>query len=299
MSQDRVFGAVEAGGTKFRVGRFTEELELVGEKRFPTTDPTETLESVVEFFAHGEPITVLGIGCFGPVDLIPSSESYGSTLQTPKTGWSGIDVLGTLRRSLRVPTVIDSDVGAAALAESVIGSGKGKSTVCYVTVGTGIGGAVVSEGNIMHGHGHGEFGHIPTDRVDGDRFEGSCPYHSTCLEGMVSGSAIEARRRSGETNPTAYVASYLAQLVQTLTYTHAPDVIAFGGGVFNLPGLAENVRNHSTARLAGYSTHACLVENMSEYVVESPLGQDAGFLGAALLAAGSVGRLPSSVDSVD
>jgi fructokinase len=147
---------------------------------------------------------------------------------------------------------------------------------------------------VVHGHGHAEFGHIPTDRIENDEFVGSCAYHGSCLEGMASGSAIEARRQAGDPDPTRFAAGYLAQLVQTLTYTFAPDVISFGGGVFNIPRLIDDIRTQATARLSGYSTNAPLVDDMDTYVVRSPLGQDAGLVGAAILGMRSIGVEPST-----
>lgn len=286
------FGAVEAGGTKFRTGIYSKDLVLTEHERFTTDDPDTTIAKVIDFFRSRPSVSALGIACFGPVDLRAGSASYGSILRTPKEGWSGVDVLGGIGGALGVPTAIDSDVGAAAVAEQSVGAGVGRSTVCYVTVGTGIGGAVVIDGNVQRGHGHSEIGHVPTDPIVGDVFEGSCPYHGRCLEGVASGSAIEARRRAGDADPLRFVAGYLGQLVQTLTYTFAPDVIAFGGGVFNEPGLLEAVRNASTSRLAGYSTDTDLVGGIDAYVVRSALDQDAGLLGAGLLAAKAAGREP-------
>ena len=123
MTGGLTFGAVEAGGTKFRVARFTDQLALIDEARFATEDPETTLKSVVAFFQGSRPVAALGIGCFGPVDLDERSDSFGSILRTTKPGWSGIDVLGVLTASIGVPTMIDSDVGAAAIAESERGAG--------------------------------------------------------------------------------------------------------------------------------------------------------------------------------
>lgn len=181
---------------------------------------------VVRSARHFSLVAALGIGCFGSVDLAKGSDGFGSILGTTKPGWSHIDVLGTLASSIGVPTAIESDVGAAVIAESERGVGVGERTVRSITVGTGIGGAVVVDGEVLHGHGHSELGHIPTERLGGDVFQGLSVYHDACLEGMALGSAIETRRIHGDVDPYTVVAGYLAQLVQTVTSTFAPDVIA-------------------------------------------------------------------------
>ena len=286
MTATPVLGAIEAGGTKFRVAVMTPLLEIVEEERFATEDPETTLEKTAAFFA-GSRVTSLGIACFGPVDLRPSSDTYGSLLATPKPLWSGAPILAPLREAVGVPTAIDTDVAAAALAEATVGAGEGMTTVCYITVGTGIGGAVAVERSVLHGHGHAEFGHVPVARMPDDVFVGSCPFHGDCLEGMASGTAVDARRAAGEEDPGQFVAEYLAQLVQTLTYTLAPDLISFGGGVFNRAELLANVQAAATRRLARYTTNDSIVEAMQHYVVRSPLDQDAGLLGAGILALGA------------
>ena len=286
MTATPVLGAIEAGGTKFRVAVMTPSFEVIEEDRFGTEDPGTTLARTASFFA-GSQVTRLGIACFGPIDLDPPSDTYGSMLATPKPGWSGAPVLVPLREAVGVPTAIDTDVGAAALAEATIGAGAGMTTVCYITVGTGIGGAVVVERAILHGHGHAEFGHVPVDRMLDDVFAGSCPFHGDCLEGMASGTAVDARRAEGEEHPGRFVGEYLAQLVQVLTYTLAPDLISFGGGLFHRPELLPAVQAAARARLAGYTTNDRVVAQMERYVVRSPLDQDAGLLGAGLLAVGA------------
>lgn len=110
-----------------------------------------------------------------------------------KRGLSHVDLLAPLRARLHAPIAIDTDVATAALAEWRLGSGRGFGSVAYVTVGTGIGADLASgdrrEDRIMHP----EMGHIAVRRAARDAFEGVCPFHSDCLEGLASGLAINKR----------------------------------------------------------------------------------------------------------
>ncbi len=280
-----MLAAVEAGGTKFRAAVMGADLSVLEEERIPTTDPDETLGATSRFLARfADRIDALGIGSFGPLDLRPGSPSYGSVAATPKPGWSGVSILERLQAPLGVPAVIDTDVGAAALAEWSMGAGKGADVIVYVTVGTGIGAAVLVDGAVHHGHGHSEIGHLPVKRQVGDEFAGACPFHGDCLEGMASGSAVAVRRDTAGEGSSEFVPAYLAQLVRALTYVVAPDRIIFGGGLFNTPELLAAAQGAVEGELAGYSTNPELVAAIDEYVVGAALGQDAGLLGAGVLA---------------
>src|SRR5947209_5740176 len=111
----RLYGAIEAGGTKFVCGLGTgpEHLET---ERFPTTTPDETIERAIEFFRReaGGNLIALGIGSFGPVELNPSSERYRFITATPKAGWQYTDVARRFGHALGVPVGFDTDVNAAA-----------------------------------------------------------------------------------------------------------------------------------------------------------------------------------------
>lgn len=140
MHGNTLFGAIEAGGTKFVCAVGAAPDALLAEIRIATTSPEETLGAVQRFFLDAcsrfGPIGAFGIGTFGPVDLDPDSRTWGHLLATPKRGWRDADLVGALRQHFDCPVAIDTDVNAAALAEQRLGAGRGARCVAYVTVGT-------------------------------------------------------------------------------------------------------------------------------------------------------------------
>jgi fructokinase len=190
-----------------------------------------------------------------------------------------------------VPVAFDTDVNAAALGEHRWGAAQQLDTFCYVTVGTGIGGGGMVGGALMHGLVHPEFGHlrIPHDREE-DPFDGVCPYHGDCWEGLASGRAIEARwgRPAVELAHDEAVwrleARYLALGLVAAICVLSPERIVIGGGVMNGPGLLERVRGEVVALLNGYLDLTEAGTDPDGYICPPALGARAGVLGAIALA---------------
>lgn len=285
-----VFGAIEAGGTKFvcAAGTGPDDLELCS---FPTSSPEATMEGVVRFFECRLGIRAIGIGSFGPVDLQPASPRYGSITSTPKSAWRNFDLAGAVRKSFPVPVGFDTDVNAAALGEARWGTARGISDFLYLTVGTGIGGGALVNGELLHGLVHPEMGHIrvPHDWAK-DPFQGACPYHGDCLEGLASSPAIEARWGIPGTDlPSGHPAweleaRYLAFGLGNLVCTLSPRRIVMGGGVMQHADLFPLIRRQLGRLLNGYIQSNLLTEGIDEYVVPPRLGDRSGVLGAIVLA---------------
>lgn len=284
------YGGIEAGGTKWvcAIGTGPEDLREV--VTFPTTTPEQTIERATQFFANDGSIAAVGIGSFGPIDLQRGSPTWGRITTTPKRGWASTDIGSALGEALGVPVVVDTDVNAAALGEHRWGAAAGLDTFCYVTVGTGIGGGGMANGRLMHGLLHPEFGHmrVPHDR-DRDPFDGACPYHGDCLEGLASGEAIRARWGSAAENNVddsvwELEAEYLALGLVNVICTLSPQRIVLGGGVMKQPRLLSLVRSHVREFLAGYISAPELGGDLGDYIVAPALGDRAGVLGSLELA---------------
>lgn len=298
-ANEPLVGAIEAGGTKFRVG-VAQGREFLADTTVPTTSPGETIGATLDFFRRftadgGGELDAVGIASFGPLDLDPDSDNFGSIVATPKPGWSGFDLRGSVADALEVPVAIDVDVNGAALAEWTWGAAQGLSTFVYMTVGTGIGGGLYAEGRLHHGLGHPEMGHVVVAPIEGDDFPGRCPFHGSCLEGMASGPAIEDRWGApGSTlgdRPEVWElqARYLAQGLRSITYVGAPERIVLGGGVMQRPGLVEMVERELQATINGYGASPAITSDLDGFVVAPALGQDAGFYGAAALGTAALG----------
>ena len=284
------FGAVEAGGTKFNCAIGTAAGEWIAETRIETTTPEETLSRTTDFFMKaGFPIRALGIGSFGPLDLDPTSATYGRITSTPKPGWGNTDIRGALAEALSVPVVLDTDVNAAALGEYTWGAGEGVDVLLYFTIGTGIGGGVLIDGKAVHGLVHPEMGHIrmPAGRTG---FKGVCPYHGDCFEGLASGPALEAQwGRPAERFPADhpiwdYEAEVIAAAMHNFVCTFSPRRIILGGGVMNQRQLFPLVREKLKNSLAGYVRSPVVEHGLETYIVPPALDPRSGLAGALVLA---------------
>lgn len=284
------YGAIEAGGTKFvcAVGTADENNHVTVEKRvkIPTTVPEETMVDVFAFFEEN-PVDAIGIASFGPIDINKSSATYGYITTTPKPGWANYDFLGEMKKRFAVPYGWTTDVNGAAYGELKCGAAKGLTSCLYLTVGTGVGGGAVVNGKILEGYGHPEMGHIIMRRHPDDHYEGHCPYHHDCLEGLTAGPAVEARQGGvkaydipEDDHAWDIEAYYLAQACVDFTTILSPEMIIFGGGVSHQEHLFPKIRASFAEQLNNYLK----TPDLDKYIVHCALGDDAGITGCLLLA---------------
>lgn len=286
-----LYGGIEAGGTKFVCAVGAGPDDVRAEVRFPTTTPAETIGRAIAFFRQHRPLAAIGIGSFGPLDPDPASPTFGRITSTPKPSWAHTDVVGMIRRALNIPVGFDTDVNAAALGEHRWGAALGLSTFIYLTIGTGIGGGGMMNSRLMHGLIHPEMGHIriPHDRA-ADPFDGSCPYHGDCLEGLAAGPALEQRwGQPPETLPADHPAweleaHYLALALTNFICTLSPQRVVMGGGVMEQAQLFPLIRQKVQQLLNGYVQAPAILEEIDDYIVPPALGRRAGVLGAIALA---------------
>lgn len=285
-----LYGAVEAGGTKINVAIGTSPIDLIETARIPTTSPEETVAAVLRFFeTDRHALLGIGIASFGPVRLDRAAPDWGRLLTTPKPGWSGASFAMPLIGALGLPVELDTDVNAAALAEYRYGALRGVPSGVYFTIGTGVGGGAILDGETVRGVLHPEMGHIRIARGREDQeFGGCCPYHGDCLEGLASGPAVQKRwgRSLSELPPDhpahALVADYIGQACATVALILSTGRIVIGGGVSQAAGLHAAVGQRARHWLNGYLTDPSLADGT--FVVPPGLGDRAGLIGAMMLA---------------
>lgn len=280
-----LIGGIEAGGTKFVCAVGNDNGKIIDKINLPTKAPEETLQTVNHFFAK-YPIEALGVGSFGPVDLDVASDTYGTILNTPKTKWKHFDLLGALKVDYSVPVYLNTDVNVACLSEYLYGAGRDASSALYITVGTGIGAGFVQGGNIFQGKNHPEMGHIFIQQREDDRFEGICPYHGNCLEGLASGPAIEARygvqgkMLQDKDDVWELEAHYLARALVNFILILSPERIIVGGGIMKQTKLYPMIRKKVQEMVNDYAT----ITDADKLIVAPELDDEQGVKGAMALA---------------
>ena len=285
----RKIGALEAGGTKMVLAVYDENGQELERMTIPTETPEKTMPVMIDFFKSRE-VDALGVGSFGPLDLDPSSPTYGNITSTPKLAWKDYPLLKNLLDGRDIPAGIDTDVNAAIIAEVEMGAARGCESAVYITVGTGIGGGVYVTGKTAHGLLHPEVGHmllrpLPEDPIP----HGVCPYHDGCLEGLAAGPAIGARiggdaKNLPDDHPAFEMeAHYLAQRCVNLITTLSPQRIVLGGGVMQRENILPMVRKETVRLLGGYVQSPMITEKIDEYIVAPELFPVSGLVGSFLI----------------
>lgn len=281
-------GALEAGGTKMVCAIGDETGKIFEQVSIPTVTPDVTMPKLLDYFME-RGVEALGIGCFGPIELDQDAPDYGSITSTPKVAWRNYNIVKSFADALHCPIGFDTDVNGSVLGEVTFGQAKGKNCVIYLTIGTGVGGGIYIEGRLLHGMMHPEAGHVMIRRRGDDSYEGKCPYHKTCLEGLAAGPAIEERwgKKAVELADRAEVwdleADYIAQALMGYILTLSPEMIILGGGVMHQERLFPLIRTKVKEMLGGY-IQAKELEDMEHYIVPASLHDDQGIMGCLELA---------------
>ncbi|MCI6850827.1 MAG: ROK family protein [Clostridiales bacterium] len=285
----KLYGALEAGGTKMVCAIGDENGNILERISIPTRTPAETMGPMIDFF-RGKGIRALGIGCFGPVDLKKGSRTYGYITSTPKLAWQNYPIVAEFEKALGVPVGFDTDVNAAALGEATWGCTRDVENSIYITVGTGVGVGVIIGGKPYHGMLHPEGGHILLARHPDDPMVGSgCPFHENCLEGLAAGPSLEKRwgikgaELTGRKEVWQLEAYYIGQALADYILILSPERIVLGGGVTHQEGLLALIRQETAKQLAGYIRTAA-IDHLDSYIVGVSLNDNQGVMGAVKLA---------------
>jgi len=294
---------IDIGGTKIAVARVSGEGQVLTSVSAPTPagDPAALLEVVSDLVANltaADVAPTVGVACAAFMN-----ETRDRVYLAPNIAWKDYPLRAELESVLERPVVIENDANAAGVAEFEHGAGRGSRSMMMLTIGTGVGGAVISEGTLLTG-GFGvgaELGHVivePGGRLCGCGSRG-------CLEQYASGTALvrEAAQllgRSVEPNelrellaagdPQArealeFVARHIGRALVTLVAVLDPDVIVLGGGVSDAGAALTTPVHEEFARHYGpYS------QRPVPRIVIASMGNTAGVVGAAALARSTLGE---------
>ena len=291
MTQSAIVGGIELGGTKTVLAVGHVDGTIIDCHTVPTEQPPMLLEAIAAYFSQQArnygAITAIGAGAFGPIVLDRTAKDFGHLLQTNKPGWSGFALHSALTDATGVPISLVTDVGAAGIGEAHMGSLRNTEIGIYLTIGTGIGGAILCHGKPLPALLHPELGHIPVQRLSGDTTASLCRFHQQCAEGLAAGPAIVARFGrplnlfAGDGPEIGLVADYIGQLCASLTFTLSPQRIVIGGGVAKTPYLIPQIRARLRTHLAGYGT---IPTDDDSYITSPALGDRSGITGALIAA---------------
>lgn len=290
-SQPQVIG-IDLGGTAIKLGRFTPDGTCLQSLSVPTPQPATpeaVVGAMVEAIASVDPeqkSVAIGVGTPGPADASGRIALVAINL----ANWRDVPLAEQLEAKTGLPTIIANDANCAGLGEAWLGAGRRFNNFILLTLGTGVGGAIILDGKLFVGHqgAAGELGLI-TLNPDGPPCNSG---NQGSLEQYVSVSAIRrstglepaelgAMAEAGNPEALTFWHSYGKQLgagLASLIYVLTPEAIAIGGGVcasaeFFFPSaLAEIERRVLPSSRAGLQ------------LLCAELGNQAGMVGAAKLA---------------
>lgn len=292
----KTYIGVDLGGTNVRAAIVDEEGNVLVQKKSPSyaqegkEKVMDTIINLIKSLPDYESCSGIGVGVPGPCD-----EKTGSmVLATNLPGFEGYSIANKLEETFHMPSFIDNDANVAALAEALVGAGKGKKVVYYVTLSTGIGGGLVINGECISGK-HGFTGEIANIIIDRNRSKVN--YLAVgAIENEASGTAITRKanekaskkyKHAGEVFEDAHngdpvakeivdnVVRDLAQLFATIACVCDPDIFILGGGMMQssdlfLPSVIEKFKEISHTQL-----------HDDEFVLASL--EEPGVIGAAML----------------
>jgi glucokinase len=273
---------IDIGGTRLRAARVAEGVIEARAGAASLRDPAAVTRQVLELVAavRGEAATALGIG-------VPGQVRDRRILSGGYVDLSGSDFVARVEEATGLPVTVENDGVMALVGEAGAGAAAGLRNVVLLTIGTGIGGAVMEDGRVVRGRGAaGQLGHLCVDLAGR-----ACACGRVgCVETVSSGSALAVHLAEAGLPPGTRVEDLLARgdpaaravlrawagplraAIESLVAAFDPDCVVLGGGA----GAA------AVAALAAVPARASWFDAP---VVAARLGDDAGVVGAALAAA--------------
>ena len=295
-----MIGAVDIGGTKIAAGMVDENGKVLSRLETPTTACAVYYDGLVHIIrmlreaARIADTELSGIGIGSTGWVYPFTGEFGDVDFLP--GWKGRNPVKDLSREFRVQAALENDGDASVLGEAAWGAGKGKSSLIYITVGTGIGGGILLDGRLYRGAGraHPEVGHHV---IDASGPQCTCGFRG-CWEALATGTAMAAwfnseaasaevgktftakeifqLAKSGDALAQRAVARehrYLGLGVANLINLFMPEMIVLGGSIMQSAQLDD---------LGKVVAQGCrFVPYKLTQLAHGSLGADANLIGAA------------------
>lgn len=289
---------IDLGGTNVRVAKVSEKGDIIQMIK-ESTEIDQGVDHVMNKIIHMiegiddyQRVKGIGMGVPGPVETKTGTMLLASNL----AGFEGYCIKDPIEKYFNIPTYVDNDANVAGLGEATQGAGIGCETCYYVTISTGIGGALIHNGQVISGkHGHaGEIGNLIIDR---NREKLANQLNKGAVENEASGTAITRKGKvlfgdsiehaghvfnlARQGNPQALelvdnMAYDLAVMFSLIGHVVDPDMFIIGGGVMT---KARDVFFDKMVTYYKTLVHKKMVDvQFCEAVLEEP-----GIIGAAML----------------
>ena len=243
---------IDLGGTNVRIGKLDENLNVCEEyveKSYGLIGPKElvrdTIFSLIDKIENLEQCKGIGVAVPGPID----KENRVMTISHNIVGFKDYPIAKIIEDRYHKPVYLENDANVAGLAEAIVGAGKGKEIVYYITHSTGIGGALVINGKLINGLS-GSAGEVGNIVVKDDCIEYKEGLNAGSIEGEYSGSALARKAKAlyGQENTILLfdkakegdnkaqmiideMAINMGKILAIVSQVVDPDVFVFGGGV--------------------------------------------------------------------
>lgn len=286
--------ALDIGGTAIKIGIVNEIGEILHIEERPTfalEGGKALIKRVLSIIGEFDNIDRVGISSAGQIDPVEGKVIF-ATDNIP--GWTGIEIKKTIENTYNIPTEVDNDVNAAALGEAHYGAGKGEDSFLCITYGTGIGGAIIENGEVYRGSrgSAGEFGHIIT-HVDGrpctctghgcyETYASTTAlvkdYKSVFGDGDVNGRFIFELLKKEDENVKKIVNNWLKEVIiglVSIIHVFNPSCIILGGGIMNQDYILEYIQKELPNNI--------MANYKNVKIKKAALGNNAGLLGATYI----------------
>lgn len=269
--------ALDVGGSNIRIAK-VDGIHVRNKKTMKTPKKKkQILEAVIELISSYEKNKIISIAIAG-------FERKGKITHSLNMDFNDISLRGILQKKFNAKVYVENDANCAGLAELHHGAGRGKNNFVLLTLGTGIGGAVIIDGKLYRGNGGAA--QVGSMIICNDIFEhlasGNASVKIAHESGLKNITSLELEERANKKDKKALkvydeVGYYLGVGVVNLSYIFDPDIFIFGGGFSRVKYIYPNTIK---------TLNSLYNINPKPKIVKARFGDDAGLIGAALLAKG-------------